>query len=217
MDSSFWLSRWCENRIGFHRESVNEHVLRWWPGLKVKPGAKVVVPLCGKSHDLDWLAERHTTVGVELSPIAVDQVWQRRSGEPSRHQLGQHAWSTDGQLTTICGDFMALKSEDVGQFDHFYDRAALIALPSRLRSTYVDTLKTLSGECASGLLIALEYDQEKMDGPPFSISVGDVRRLFSPEFKVEVLCSHANSNVPERFLSLGIKTLTEHVLKLSRG
>tara|TARA_B100001093_G_scaffold501760_1_gene553851 strand:- start:275 stop:928 length:654 start_codon:yes stop_codon:yes gene_type:complete len=216
MDSSFWLSRWRENRIGFHREAVNEHVLRWWPSLNAQPAARVVVPLCGKSYDLDWLAERHVTVGVELSPIALDDVWQRCPREPSRHRQGTHFWSSDGQLTTICGDFMALTTEQIAPFDHFYDRAALIALPARLREQYVKTIKGLSTERASGLLVALEYDQEKMDGPPFSISVDAVRSLFSPDFKVDVLMSQSSSQVPERFQSLGITTLTEHILKLSR-
>jgi thiopurine S-methyltransferase len=61
-----------------------------------------------------------------------------------------------------------------------YDRAALIALPPELRAKYVAHLKA-----ASLLLITLEYPQERMDGPPFSIGAAEVQRLYGDFFEIE--------------------------------
>mgnify|MGYP001582329041 FL=1 len=52
MDSQFWRERWARNQIGFHLPEVNPYLQRHWPRLALAQGAKVLVPLCGKSLDL---------------------------------------------------------------------------------------------------------------------------------------------------------------------
>ena len=65
-----------------------------------------------------------------------------------------------------------------------YDRAALIALPPELRSKYVAHLKqVLPG--AAQLLLTIEYPQERMDGPPFSVGLAEVRRLYGDGYEIE--------------------------------
>ena len=55
MHPEYWIERWKEGRIGFHRAGVNpqlvEHHARALGETK-----RVLVPLCGKSEDLAWLA-----------------------------------------------------------------------------------------------------------------------------------------------------------------
>src|SRR5262245_57737685 len=71
MNQSFWLSRWNENQIGFHLKGINPLLTRFWSQVSPGSSVRVVVPLCGKSEDLRWLADRgHEVVGVELSLIA---------------------------------------------------------------------------------------------------------------------------------------------------
>jgi thiopurine S-methyltransferase len=72
MDKDFWLTKWASNRIGFHLTDVNPLLIEYWPELSPKEEEQVLVPLCGKSEDLVWLASKHQKViGVELSEIAV--------------------------------------------------------------------------------------------------------------------------------------------------
>src|SRR6185503_16503780 len=67
MHREFWINRWNENQIGFHVKGVNPLLTRFWPSAR----GRVLVPLCGKSEDLRWLAERrHEVVGVEFSLVA---------------------------------------------------------------------------------------------------------------------------------------------------
>lgn len=65
-------SKWAENQIGFHLPDVNPLLKMFWQKLGSSRQDNVLVPLCGKSEDLIWLAQQHDEViGVELSQIAV--------------------------------------------------------------------------------------------------------------------------------------------------
>ena len=53
--------------------------------VELAAGSTVLVPLCGKAHDLAFLAERgHRVVGVELSEIAVRAVFSEHEFEVSQ-------------------------------------------------------------------------------------------------------------------------------------
>ena len=81
-----WRQRWQEGRIGFHLEETHPALLKYWPTLGVPSGAKVLVPLCGKSLDMRWLADQgHPVLGIELAPEAIEQFLAQRSGGISRY------------------------------------------------------------------------------------------------------------------------------------
>ena len=72
MNPEFWIDRWQSGRIGFHQDAVHPELRDRWSELGLSPGATVLAPLCGKSLDMRWLAERgHRVVGIELSELAV--------------------------------------------------------------------------------------------------------------------------------------------------
>jgi hypothetical protein len=69
MQESFWLDSWRNRNIGFHQAAVHPALLQYWPGVAV--ASSVLVPLCGKTLDMLWLAKRgHDVVGVELAEAA---------------------------------------------------------------------------------------------------------------------------------------------------
>ena len=62
-----WLERWRDGRIAFHRDAVHPALERYWPDLQ-NQGSKILVPLCGKSLDMRWLAgQGHPVLGIELA------------------------------------------------------------------------------------------------------------------------------------------------------
>ena len=215
MNKEFWQERWASDRIGFHRESVNPNLTKWWPKITSAKSDRVLVPLCGKSLDLNWLAERHLTVGVELSRRAIEKFIDEHDWQCEETARDDYKLYENESLKLICGDFLTLTPDSLGTFDTFFDRAAIVALPPAMRVKYVDVLKTLIGPGGRGLMVTLEYDQNLTEGPPFSVSVEAVKDLFSPEFDIQILDSHVVENVPPRFVQAGINTLTEHVLCLS--
>ncbi len=87
-DPEFWHAKWASNQIGFHLTDVNTLLTDHWHTTQPKREDRVFVPLCGKSEDLVWLAEKHNDVqGVELSPIAVRAFFAEHFYTPTVTQI----------------------------------------------------------------------------------------------------------------------------------
>lgn len=177
MQSDFWEDCWQRGDIGFHQPRVLPLLQKHWPALVLPAGSRVLVPLCGKSLDMHWLAEQgHRVLGVELSPLAVEAFFDEAGLLPARHasRLGEH-W-TAGAFEIICGDAFALKAEDLAGIAGVYDRGAMVALPAPMRRRYVDSVYAALPDGCHGLLLTLEYPQHEMAGPPFDIDETEVHR-----------------------------------------
>ncbi|MFD2179658.1 thiopurine S-methyltransferase [Veronia pacifica] len=178
MDAEFWHSRWAENRIGFNLNDTHPMLTNFWHTLSPKREERVFVPLCGKSVDLTWLSAQHEeVVGVELSEIATRAYFSEHLYTPMVTNLsaGQTLYKFD-EVSIYCGDYF---SAPVGEFSLIYDRAALIAMPETMRAAYVERLLSVLKSGGRILLITLNYPQDEMDGPPFSVSEDEVRQRFS--------------------------------------
>ncbi|WP_194787793.1 thiopurine S-methyltransferase [Pseudomonas sp. UFMG81] len=215
MESAFWHKRWADNQIGFHQAQVNPYLQAHWPALGLAPGARVLVPLCGKSLDLVWLAAQgYRVLGVELSRKAVEGffVEQGLAAEVSRRGAFE-VWR-GGEVELWCGDIFDLRVEDVADCTGLYDRAALIALPPAMRERYMALLDTLLPAC-KGLLVTLDYDQALIDGPPFSVSDEEVRRGFA-DWQVEEAGQAQIIADSPKFQSAGVSSLVERVYRIGR-
>jgi thiopurine S-methyltransferase len=189
MDHEFWHARWERKETGFHQESVNHYLHEHWPDLTGPEKSQVLVPLCGKSHDLWWLHDRgHPILGVELSRIACKDFFEE-AGEKAMVTPGSPftRFRHDDTLELWCGDFYQLSPTDVSNIRWVYDRAALIALPPLMRQRYASHLSAILPESCGILLITLDYDGSEMTGPPFNVTDNEVYELFSDDFTVERL------------------------------
>ncbi|EIU6824862.1 thiopurine S-methyltransferase [Vibrio parahaemolyticus] len=177
-DQEFWHSKWASNQIGFHLEDVNPLLPAYWHHANPKREDKVLVPLCGKSEDLVWLATKHDSVeGVELSQIAVRSFFAEHFYTPTVTPIsGMHELYQFDELSIYTGDFF---TAPVSQADIVYDRAALVALPQDMREEYVARLKQLLNPGGRILLVTLNYPQEEMAGPPFSVPLEEIQQLFA--------------------------------------
>jgi thiopurine S-methyltransferase len=178
MDSNFWHSRWSEGKIGFHEGKPNEHLVKHLAVLGTK--ARVFVPLCGKSEDLAFLAAQgHELIGVELVESAVQAFFDEHGVKPTVSKHGPFTQYTAQNITLLAGDFFACTPALLGRVDALYDRAAVIALPEQMRGGYVKHLRTLMPVGARGLIITVEYPQDKMEGPPFSVPEAELRAHYA--------------------------------------
>ncbi|MBM5457654.1 thiopurine S-methyltransferase [Pseudomonas sp. P66] len=216
MQAEFWHSRWKNNQIGFHQSQVNAHLQQHWPALAVAAGARVLVPLCGKSLDMLWLAGQGLQVlGVELSERAVEDFFAEHQLQPQITQQGPFKVFRCDAIEIRCGDFFALRAEDVGACAALYDRAALIALPAPMRVRYVEHLQTLLAPPVKGLLITLDYDQSQIDGPPFAVVDDEVQALFAA-WQPRERVSHDVLAESPKFQQAGATRLLERVYQLQR-
>ena len=217
MDPEFWRQRWKENRIGFHQHEVNPYLIRYWPGLELAPGSRIYVPLCGKSADMCWLSEQgYRVIGVDISAIAIRAFFSENGLQASRIPGEQATHGSSEQIDLICADFFELGREDIGRIGGFYDRAALIALPAKTRQHYASRLSELTDTGTTGLLVSLDYGQERMEGPPFSVSEDELRQLFTDRFTIERLHSEDVIETRPRFRDRGLDRLIENVFQLRR-
>jgi len=216
VENSFWLERWEQGETAFHLDRPNPVLLKIWPALDIAPGASVLVPLCGKSHDLIWLVEKgYRVTGIELSEKAVVEFFSEHKLHPVKTMLNDSVlWETEN-LRLLQGDFFAMTPAMTGPIDVVYDRAALIALPETMRSVYVRTLNRLAGMNRVSLLITLEYDQHIMNGPPFSVCEQEVQKLFGKDFKVTQLSNQQLIDRMPRFREKGLSSLHEPVYHLT--
>lgn len=239
MTPEFWHQRWQRGEIGWHSEELNRHLVDHWDGLGVDAEANVLVPLCGKTLDMLWLASRgHRVLGVELSPIAAEAFFRDNGLTPQVTDLSPAPFLSLAvdELVLLVGDFFDLTpqllqehlgsgvadgSGDGAAVQAVYDRAALIALPPESRPAYAAHLTDLlraadsSPVASESLLISLDYDQSQMQGPPFAVSDAEVRALFADAFAIEQLASIDALAENPRFRERGLDRLTEHVYRLA--
>ncbi|AXP02195.1 thiopurine S-methyltransferase [Pseudomonas fluorescens] len=215
MEPEFWHKHWSSNQIGFHLPEVNPYLQRFWPQLGLAQGSRVLVPLCGKSLDLLWLAHQgYSVLGVELSEKAATDFFLEHELEPSVSEEGAFKVFRAEGVEIRCGDFFALSAADVADCAALYDRAALIALPVAMRERYAVHLQKIMPACV-GLLITLDYNQDEMPGPPFSVGNDEVLRLLGNVWRLEVLQEQDVLGESWKFLQAGVKRLDERVYRIS--
>ncbi|MDQ0348196.1 thiopurine S-methyltransferase [Ancylobacter vacuolatus] len=211
MDPDFWHKKWEANEIAFHEGEANALLVRHFHALGLAPGARVFVPLCGKSHDLHWLlAHGFEVTGAELSRLAVEQLFTELGVTPEITEIGPlERFAAEG-ITVFVGDIFDLTHEVLGPVDAIYDRAALVALPEAMRARYAGHLVHLT-HSARQLLITFDYDQSLTVGPPFAVHEHEVRRLYGAAYHPTLLEKH-----PLKGGLRGVGPVAEDVWKLER-
>lgn len=202
--SEAWLERWQEGRTGWHQDEGNASLRKYWRAA----GRRVLVPLCGKSVDLCWLAAQgNEVIGVELSRLAIEAFFaeQGQAFEVSDGELPAYR-SLDADITIYCGDYFALTSL---RCDAHYDRGALIAMPPNVRPDYARHTSSLLDEEAEQLVITVEYDEDVASGPPFSVCGDEVMRYWP---RLSCIDQYDDiDDAPPKFVEAGLTQMLETV------
>lgn len=97
-----------------------------------------------------------------------------------------------------------------------YDRASLVALPPSIRKKFAAHLGSILKSRTKVLLIAMEYDEKKRKGPPFSVSEEEVQFLFDKGFTLEQISESSGPDIVGNLKQRGLDTLTEKIFLLER-
>ena len=209
---TFWHDRWKNQLTRWHRAEYNDLMLKHWPSLNAPDGSEVLVPLCGKSLDMLWLADQgYSIVGLEMVEQAINTFFSENQLSPESTQFGKLVKHSSTPFTIFQGDVFALEAGTV-QADAWYDRAAMVAIPPSTRESYVQQIRQQTKPGAVGLLITLTYPQHEGDGPPFSLTDEDAFSLFSEGFEIERLEVIDVSDEKDR----GVSSVTSSVFKITR-
>ena len=205
MERDFWLERWRLNQIGFHQADYNARLRMHWPALNVPAGARVFVPLCGKSRDMWWLAgQGHAVIGAELATAAVEAFFAEAAAPYECRQVGQFVVYEGRNVRILCGDVFDSSAAHVAGVRGVFDRGALVALPAPMRRRYVAHLLDILPVGAATLLLTVEYDQRLADGPPFAVHGDEVDSLYGGRCTVDVL-DRTPAEMPPRFDAVGTR------------
>ncbi|MDX1536967.1 thiopurine S-methyltransferase [Arsukibacterium sp.] len=187
MNPEFWQEKWQKREIAFHQAAANPLLVRCFKQLALAPGARVFLPLCGKSLDIHWLlTQGYQVVGAELSEMAVQELFAELGLTPTVSSIGKLQHYHAAELEVFVGDIFELSQATLGPVAAIYDRAALVALPAEMRQRYAKHLIEIS-QCAPQLVICFEYDQALLAGPPFSVNSEEMLNLYSHAYQLNCL------------------------------
>ncbi|EDV22806.1 uncharacterized protein TRIADDRAFT_58745 [Trichoplax adhaerens] len=197
-----WSQRWQNKIIGWHLSQVNPYLnenYQVYLKNNDNPHSSIFVPLCGKSLDMIWLAQKgHQVVGVEVVEQPCHDFFKENEITYKVQDLqgveGKILTSQDPKIniTIYNCDYFALTSSLLGfRFDSVWDRAAFVAISPDLHSNYAKHLASLMAPSGRGLLIAVDYDinEHIHPGPPFYTPDTLVHSIFSPFTSVQRLSS----------------------------
>lgn len=187
MEADFWHQKWTHGEIGFHQNQANPLLVAHFKKLNLASGCRVFLPLCGKTLDIAWLlAGGYQVVGAELSQLAIDELFKSLGLAPKISKTGTLVHYSAENIDIYVGDIFDLSAQCMGRINAIYDRAAMVALPAVVRRKYASHLIDIS-EAAPQLLIAYEYDQSLIDGPPFSISGAELKQHYGDTYYLTAL------------------------------
>lgn len=217
MEPEFWHERWERGEIGFHQHDFNRHMRAFIGRLQIAAGSNVLVPLCGKSLDMLWLArEGFRVTGIEISERAVTGFFSENNLDFKRSAQHGSVVYRAGRICIHHGDFFEVRTSEFPAVDAVYDRASLVALPQHMRKAYVQQMNSLVPARGRCLLVTLDYPQREMAGPPFSVPGSEVKRLFGPEYHIERIHSEDCLALEPRFREKGLSRLAERVYLLQK-
>lgn len=187
MDAKFWHQKWQRGEIGFHEGEANRFLTEHFGALNLATGSRVFLPLCGKTRDAAWLLARgYCVVGAELSELAIIELFADLGEKPDIAKVGKLVRYSAKDIDILVGDIFDATADHIGSVDAIYDRAALVALPAQMREHYTLHLIHITG-AARQLLITYEYDQQAIDGPPFSVSKREVKQHYGATYQLQAI------------------------------
>lgn len=177
MESEFWIKKWQTGDTRFHQVTFHPELVKFGDKLTAKT---VLVPLCGKSLDMLYFVSRgQAVIGVELSELACEGFFQENNIVYEKQKVSEFVVYKSAHVTLWCGDFFKLPASVWAQVGAIYDRAALVALPPEMRQRYTREIVQRASAKMQVLLVAYEYPQDSMQGPPFSVGLDEIRLSYT--------------------------------------
>lgn len=166
-NQDFWRERFASGQTAWDRGSPHPQLLGWLAEGLIKPGLRVVVPGCGRGHELVALGQAGVTaLGLDYTPAAV---------EIARANLGRLPGSVEQ------ADVLLWQAPE--PLDIVYEQTCLCALHPDHWQRYATQLHTWLKP--GGLLLALFMQARRengaqgfVEGPPYHGDINAMRALF---------------------------------------
>lgn len=192
LNHDYWEQRWKQGETGWHQPDGSPTLKKHWSALALKGNETVLVPFCGKTPDMLWLASLgHRVIGVEISRFAIDSFFSDNQLTSHVSERKEGAWFSASYQQTkieiIQSDVLNLSDDTLQQIGAIYDRGALVAQTTEQRQAYYASLYARLPQPCKGLLLTVDYPQTQKAGPPFAVSQREVEQNLSPHWQIQLL------------------------------
>lgn len=211
-----WLMKWRSNKIHCHREYVLPDLISYFHCLHLQPGSRILVPLCGKSKDMQWLAEQgYSILGVDLSLVACRNFFAEMNRVPDITRHKNFICLQYNNIELLCGDFFKLKAIDLPILEAVYDCGALVALPLNLRQQYIRHLLVCAGSNPKILLMGFD-SSDNIEGPPFSVNHSEICHLFGTNYQVKTIKYELLDKIPKHLVTRGFQEIKTGIYLITK-
>jgi SAM-dependent methyltransferase len=170
---AFWEALYAQGEDGWELSEPAPPLVAWLAAGNAlgPPGARVIVPGCGRGHDVRLLARRgYRARGVDFAAAAVAEARALAAAEGVDADFAQQ-------------DVFTLPAEHREAFDAAWEYTCFCAIDPARRPEYVTMLGAIIKP--GGTLLGCFYPlREGTDGPPFPVSRAEIERLLAAGFRI---------------------------------
>jgi SAM-dependent methyltransferase len=183
-ESSFWDARYAGGTARWDLGGPTPVIGELVDGGTLRP-CRVLVPGCGLGHDAIFLARRgYDVVAVDFSAEAI-----RRAGRAAR--------AAGVTIQFLQRDLFTLSPEFDGAFGAIVEYVTYCAVDPAMRPALASLFTALLA--SEGTLAALFFPvEDRNGGPPFGVSMEEVRTLFGRHLMLEMSGEHPATIGPRK-------------------
>ena len=167
-----WQRHYEENDLGWDLGQVAPPFVKLWQEEKL-PLGKVLVPGCGRGHEVVFLAEN----GFDVTAIDFS------SGAVTYLKNALKKRNLEGRI--LHQDFFSLDESHEGVYDLVLEQTFFCAISPKQRRDYVLNVSRILKP--GGILVGLFYHTDEQGGPPYNTTREDIERHFSKKFEIQEL------------------------------
>ena len=167
-----WQRHYEENDLGWDLGQVAPPFVKLWQEEKL-PLGKVLVPGCGRGHEVVFLAEN----GFDVTAIDFS------SGAVTYLKNALKKRNLEGRI--LHQDFFSLDEYHEGVYDLVLEQTFFCAISPKQRRDYVLNVSRILKP--GGILVGLFYHTDEQGGPPYNTTREDIEMHFSKKFEIQEL------------------------------
>jgi SAM-dependent methyltransferase len=182
-DPQYWEQRYQENTAKWDIGMAAPPLASLLASSEAPISGKTAVIGCGQGHDAILFAKHgFDTIGFDFAPSAI--------------AFGQKLSQTmEISMQFLQRDIFELPKEFAASFDYAIEHTCFCAIRPEQRLDYVNMVQSILKP--TGELIALFWAHNRPDGPPFGVTLEEIKDLFSDSFDTSNI-SQVNNSIASR-------------------
>lgn len=160
-----WEARYQSGETGWDQGKPSPALAHWLDAGVIRPGMRILVPGCGRGHEVIELAARGCQVtALDIAPTPVRELQENLAGK----QL---------EADVLLQDLFSYQPDE--PFDLVWEQTCLCAIDPDKRHAYAEKLAEWLKP--GGIVLALFMQTGQEGGPPWHCDMDEMRHLFNEQ------------------------------------